>query len=344
MKTTAQPRGPQHESAAPSAAEEDLESQIESIQNDLAEAQKAEAGAQADHAHAAGRAVLGESSIHEVAAASEAWRAAQARTAATRAALNILTERQKDRKAREEAARLADLREEADSANSSAEAARRAVVTLTLDMQGALADLDNESVLMADTHSTLRSAQPEQAAQTDAEYQGELDRIAGTYEQRRVSVREEAGRARYSLQRSDGTDPMLDNDLILQGELVASKGQQHSEALPHITDWELSALASLDDGERAAQRSAYEDHRQHVHDAGLGWLPSPSPVELDVETVARLLSGETKRALAGLFSCLPASSWEGIAVREIRPKDAVSAVRRERQLEEGRAALKVLAN
>jgi hypothetical protein len=319
-----------------------LEEQIAKVHAELEQAEQEEHRADLAHVDVAGKLVLEEASTGELKAAAMAYRHAQQHTSALRSALALLGQRQQAAEAAQAAKRVQALREQSDSAHKAEQAALARAASLAKDLQSAMADADAEAVIVAKVNADLRAADADKAEAVDSDYRAELQRISNTSTSRRMELREAVASARYMLQRSDGSDPPLIAPVVLLGQQIAGEGLAHSVAMPLVLDFELKVLAEIEANERSAQEQALAQHGIRSQAGGLGHLPTRPAVALDPAVVGRLLPDTAKRALSSLFEYVPTSAWQGQSVREIRPKDAVSARQKERALEAGRAALKAL--
>jgi hypothetical protein len=319
-----------------------LASRISALEEQVPLAEQGEEVARHEWSEKAAMAVLGEASEQDVAEALLAYQDAGTKTTALRGAVALLEERQQAAEAVQAAERVQVLREQSEAAHRAEQAALARAASLARDLQTSMADADAEAVIVASVNADLRAADPDRAESVDADYRAELQRISNTSASRRMELREAVTSARYRLQRSDGSDPRLIAAVVLLGEQIAGEGLAHSAALALVLDFELKVLAEIEAEERAGQDQAFAQHTIRSQAGGLGHLPERHEVKLDPALVGRLLPDASRRALSSLFEYVPASAWQGQSVREIRPKDAVSARQKEQALEAARAALKAL--
>lgn len=329
---------------------EGLEARISTIAAQLHDAEEVEQTAQKVRDEIAGLNVLGETSPDDLATAEEALSEAQRHTSAVRSARSLLEARQREQDAAEAAEKVQRLRTESKAAQAKQTTALAQVAQLSAQLSKALATVNAQGAILDGVHAALVAADPITTGEVDADHRAAIAQISTTLAQKQSEIRSAASRVQYQLQNTSGGDPTVEQEIpLLDGGKVAS-GTRYSAARAQVLEWEVGALLGLEDQEREARADAWDEFAANTEISGLGALPA-SPTEirtaagaLDASSVAMLISDDTARSLAGLADYLPKAVWSGVAVREIRPKDAVAARLAEERLADGRKALAVLAS
>lgn len=334
-------------STKPVGVEED---RLSSIESRIADADQAQATAQEVYDNIAGLNVLGESSPAELTAAADALSDAQRNLSALRSAKALLEGRQREQDGHNEQERIGRLRAESQSAQAAQTKAMAMVAKAAGTLSDSLEVVKAQAAVLDGLHAALALADPIAANEVQEDHRGHLAAIQRSMDQKRAAVRQTAASAQYRLQApSEGTDPTVEQEipLPLGGEVII--GTRYSVARAAVLDAEVAALLALEDQERKARSAAWDEMAANTEKSGLGGLPAtPSEVReaaaLDAEAVAVMIPESLSRSLAGLADYLPRSPWEGISVRAIRPKDAVTARMADQRLDAGKKALALLAH
>ena len=319
----------------------------EKIASDLEVAQEAESDARAAFDGFAGAQVLGEATAEEVQTAQDALDAAQRQVAALRSAQKLLEARAAAEEAQRERHRVEKLRRESKAAAAAQDEALATVAQSAEKLSSALGIVKAQGDILSALHQHIAEGDPQKAGELEQDRRDAVAQIGATFTQKRADIKNAATNAQYQAQRSsDGVDRMLGADLVLAGSLVARADTRNSEARRAVLDWELAALARLDQEQHQAQQKAHNDHAERVQ-SGLGAHLSASLEEvraasnLDAQTLSMLVPDDIARALAGLTTWLPASAIEGIAVRAA-PRTALEARQNEERLAMGKRAIQEL--
>jgi hypothetical protein len=328
-------------------AEEDLATRLSGISAQLDEAEKSVAVAKSAQEAVAGLEMLGEVDEKEVRIAEEALAEANRHLAALGSAKKVLEGRAAAQANAEQQERIARWRKEADGAAKAQAGALGKIEQHARQLVAALEVLRAQGEVLGGLHHQLSLAQPETAQEVAEDKRSALAQLANVFAAKRGTIRNECAAAQYKIQAAgDGVDRALETDLVLGDQLVAEAGTRFSIARKSVLDYEVSALARLDQELHAAQQEAFLEHVSRAEVAGLGSLPASleevrASANLPVEVLALLITDQTARSLAGLAGFLPASSNAGMSVRAV-PTSALEARQSESRLSEGVRVLRSL--